>query len=139
MEYLVKEKKTFDANLINLYPMLIWIRERISKFFNQRDLEKIELASEEVIVNIITHGYKKEKGKIALDILVNKDLILTFKDNAKKFNPLLKKKKKLPKSVLKKPGGLGIFIIFDSVDEIEYMRKDLKNILILKKKRNLSY
>ncbi len=137
----VCEKKIFKADLVNLYQILIWIRERVSKFFPQKDLEKIELASEEVILNIIQHSYKKKLGKIEIEILVNEDLNLIFKDKGPKFNPLAKRKKinKELFSRKKRPGGLGLFIIFQCMDEIYYQRKDKFNILTLKKKRSLVY
>jgi len=135
MEKTFYEKKIFKAELANLFQMLIWIRERITKYFTQEDLEKIELASEEVIVNIIKHAYKKKKGKIILEIFLNENLTLIFKDKGPKFNPLSKKKgKKIYKKKTK-----GIFIIFQCMDEIFYQRKNLFNILTLQKKRNLQF
>ena len=141
MKVLFQQSKSFDAQLINLYQMLIWVRERVSKYFPQRDLEKIELATEEAIVNIIKHGYKKNKGKILIEIIVNRELSLIFKDKGSKFNPLSVKEKidKTKDLHKKKEGGFGIFFIFECVDEVSYQRKDSYNILTLKKRRNLSY
>jgi len=141
MKIVMQENKIFDASLINLYQILIWVRERISKYCTQRDLEKIELATEEAIVNIIKHAYNKKKGTIEIEITVNEYLNLVFKDKGPKFNPLSQRKKIDKKSTLKKrkEGGLGIFFIFECVDEVRYERKDLCNILTLSKKRNPRY
>ncbi len=138
MEEILHEKQSFEASLINLYQILIWVTERISKYFNQKDLEKIELATEEAVVNIIRHGYKNKKGKIEIELFINEYLTLLIKDKGPKFNPLSKRKNIL-KTSLKKPGGLGVFLIFQCVDEVNYKRENLYNILILKKKRNLQY
>lgn len=141
MKEIVHESGIFKAALINLYQILIWVRERISKYFSQKDMEKIELATEEVIVNIIKYAYKGKKGKLEIEVIINEYLSLIFKDKGIKFNPLSKKRKidKKPSLKKKKSGGLGIFLIFQCVDEVKYQRKDLYNILTLKKKRNLQY
>ena len=141
MDMVFNESKIFDAALINLYPILIWVRERVSKYFTQKDLEKIELATEEAIVNIIKHAYKKKKGKIEIEILVDETLHLIFKDKGPKFNPLSQRRKVDSTKDLKKreEGGLGIFFIFQCMDEVKYKRKDSFKLLIMKKKRNKLY
>lgn len=141
MEEIFHESQVFEAKLINLYQILIWIRERVSKYFIQRDLEKIELATEEAIVNIIKHGYKKKKGKIEIEMIIDDNLSLIFKDKGPKFNPLSVRKKidKTQNLKKRKEGGLGIFFIFQCVDEVKYERKSPFNILTLKKKRNKLY
>ena len=76
------------------------------------------------------------------EILVDKKhLHLTFKDKGPKFNPLsIRKKIDKTKSLkTRKEGGLGIFFIFECVDEVKYIRKDPYNILTLQKKRNPMY
>ncbi|NGX56837.1 MAG: Serine-protein kinase RsbW [Candidatus Anoxychlamydiales bacterium] len=134
------EKKSFFAKLENLYPMLIWIRERISKYFAQKDLEKVELACEEAIVNIIKHGYKTSIKRISISIELNDFVDITFKDTAKAFNPLKHKRKKISRSIKnKKVGGLGIHLMLSLVDEVTYDRKDLHNIFTLRKKRSKNY
>ncbi|OGN60132.1 MAG: hypothetical protein A3F40_05125 [Chlamydiae bacterium RIFCSPHIGHO2_12_FULL_27_8] len=141
MEDKLKEKKTFNANLKNVYPMLIWIGERIAKYFNQKEQEKIELACEEVFVNIVKHGYKNKVGTIHLEIIVNSVLEIIFVDSAKKFDIFTQKKKINKKESLKdkKIGGLGIYLIFQTMDEVIYKRKPPHNILKLIKKRSMSY
>jgi len=135
------EKKSFQAKLENLHEILLWIRERISKFFSQRDLDKVELASEEVIVNIINHAYAKKSGKIAVQVTVNENIEISFMDSGPKFNPISKRRKKIDSLVLskRKVGGLGIYIIFNCIDDVEYLRKDKLNIFTLIKKRSLDY
>lgn len=140
MEDVLREEQVFNADLLNLYAILNWITERLSKYFDQKDIEKIQLATEEAVVNIIEHGYKKKKGKIEIELLVNETLMIIIKDKGPKFNPLTKKKKNKNLSLKRrKPGGLGIYLIFQCVDEVSYQRDDSFNVLILKKRRNLSY
>jgi anti-sigma regulatory factor (Ser/Thr protein kinase) len=134
------EKKSFYAKLENLHSMLVWIRERISKYFAQGDLEKVELASEEAIINIIKHGYNKDIKRIIIIIELNDFVDITFIDTAKAFNPLEHKPKRIKEHIKeRKEGGLGIFLMKNLVDEISYERKNEKNFLILRKKRSRNY
>lgn len=141
MEEIFHDSQIFEAALVNLYQMLVWVRERVSKYFSQKDLEKIELATEEAVVNIIKHAYKNKKGKIEIEIQIDDTLHLIFKDKGPKFNPLsVRKKVDFTKDIKKrKEGGLGIFFIFQCMDEVNYQRKNNFNLLIMKKKRNKLY
>jgi len=138
---ILQEKNKFTVSLKNLYQILNWIKERILKYFPQNETDKIELAAEEVIVNIIYHAYEKKKGFIEIEIVVNDNLQLIIKDKGPKFNPLEKRKKNIHKKSLKnkKVGGMGIFLIFECVDEVQYQRKNGYNILTLIKKRSQKY
>jgi serine/threonine-protein kinase RsbW len=138
MDISFHDRSTFDAKLSNLYQILSWITERLAKYLPQKDLERVELASEEVIVNIITHGYKKKKGTIQIEIMINESIELIFKDKSIRFNPLTKKNIHKPKKI-NKVGGVGLFIIFQCVDEVFYQRKDGYNILIFKVKKYPEY
>jgi len=141
MEDKIKEKKTFSSDMKNLYPMLIWVKERVIKYFNQKDLENIELSCEEIFINIIKHGYLYKKGSIHIDLTLNAVLEITFTDKAKKFNPF-DQKEKIYKKLSKKErevGGLGIFLVFECMDEVIYKRESSCNILTIIKKRSLNY
>ena len=142
MEDNLHEKKKFFGNLKNLYEILTWIRERLAQYFNQKDLEMLELACEEVIVNIMKHGYKTKDGPVYVEITVNHHVFINIKDKGIKFNPLLFKSKKINKNQnLEKTaeGGFGILLILKCVDEVKYKREEPFNILTLMKKRSLNY
>lgn len=119
--------------------MLQWIRDTISnQKIDCKDKKKIELACEEVLVNIISYGYTDDKGKIDVEIdLSYEDRIeIVVTDQGSFFNPLLKEKNIDPKLPLDKrsEGGLGIVMIKQIMDEVHYNRKNSSNILRLIKK-----
>ncbi|MDP8298545.1 MAG: SpoIIE family protein phosphatase [Candidatus Tantalella remota] len=99
-------------------------------------MNDVNLSLEELIHNTISYGY--EDGSLHfIDVrirLKDKELLLEIVDDAKAFNPL-----ETPKPDVNKPledrtvGGLGIFIVRNIMDKVEYKRKKDKNILILKK------
>jgi serine/threonine-protein kinase RsbW len=98
-------------------------------------LNKLELASEEAVVNVINYGYPKDKGMIELNY-ENDDqfFILHIIDEGIAFNPIEKETKvdfNVPLEQ-KKVGGLGIYLIRQLMDEVHYAREGNKNHLTLK-------
>jgi len=100
----------------------------------QEIVPKIELVLEEVLINIINYAYPTEKGDMEVKCtLLNKDkLCFVIQDCGKPFNPLTKDSPDLRTDLSKrKIGGLGIFLVRKMVDELDYQRKEGKNILKL--------
>jgi len=98
---------------------------------------EIRLALDEIITNIISYGYTDagpHRIEVFLDIL-NKQIVLEIRDNARPFNPLGMS----PPNILKplnerKIGGLGIFVARKMMDEFDYKFENGYNILTMKKK-----
>jgi len=132
--------KTFEAKIENLYPMLRLIKSFAESLgFQDTSLSRIELASEEALVNIIDYAYAEdEEGKIeiALTRTLEDELRITFIDNGIPFNPLSNSKKFQVKSFRTNPtiGGYGTYFIIELMDRVEYDRKGKTNILSLVKK-----
>lgn len=101
-------------------------------------IRKIELASEEALVNIIEHGYKNSSGKIHIRICECKPGVveLIFADYGPPFNPLKKQTSFNPLASLEERaiGGLGILFIRQYMDDVRYKREKEMNILSLYKK-----
>ncbi len=119
-----------------------WIRSQIAIMaFDVSTLRKIELASEEALVNIINHAYKDHPGIIEIHILVYpKNYVeIQIRDKGPPFDPLqheVKIDKNAPLEE-RKEGGLGIMMIRKYMDEVHYRRDHDTNILILIKKRKI--
>jgi serine/threonine-protein kinase RsbW len=121
--------------------MLNWILKNIESVgFDKKDLRKIEIASEEILVNIITHAYQGEPDNIIqISIIVNVDNIrLKFSDNGPKFNPIQNISIVDENATLEERplGGLGLFLTHKYMDDIIYERDSSMNILTLIKKVN---
>lgn len=134
----MEAKAKFSADLQQLRNMLRWIREKLSLVdFSQDALWKIELSSEEALVNIIRHAYKDQPGEIQIDIHMTPHQFakISFKDNGPAFNPLEQEETIDPSAPLEErnEGGLGILLIRKYMDDIHYERVGDWNQLTLTK------
>ncbi len=131
----------FPAKIDLLHRMLHWIRERLLlNGFDSDAIGKVELASEEALVNVIRHAYSDTEGTIGIDLFLHPqshvEIIIT--DQGPPFNPLAKELQINPFASLEErvEGGLGILFMKQYMDEIRYERKSEKNILTLVKKQS---
>ena len=98
---------------------------------------QIELAVEEIFVNIANYAYRPEVGEATVRCSVDKEplqVVIQFLDQGRPYNPLTKKDADtaLPAEE-REIGGLGILLVKKSMDSIDYEYKDGKNILTIKK------
>lgn len=134
-----EEKRVFSATLAELPSMLLWIKEGAKDAHIPRnELKKVELASEEALVNIIRHGYKLREGNIEItrNLINPKYLEIIIKDQGDFFNPLDENIKINKRASLedRTEGGLGILLIKKYMSDVIYKRENNYNILILRKK-----
>ncbi|MCB1111403.1 MAG: ATP-binding protein [Chlamydiales bacterium] len=128
--------KEFPASLDKLYEMLEFIvSEAQSTGFGDGHISKIELAAEEALVNIISHGYPSTEGTVEIHCfsLPNNGMKIVLKDKGIPYNPLLGVDTFDPKkvSVDRNLGGYGIYFITKLMDEVDYKREEEANILTL--------
>ena len=97
----------------------------------------LNLAIEEAVVNVMEYAYLEgEQGNVDIEVSAD-DRWLTFiiSDNGIPFDPTTQKDADTTLSAEERPiGGLGIFLVRQLMDSINYQRKDGKNILTLSKK-----
>lgn len=130
--------KCFPASLKNLYEMLDFVRRHAQNCgFEVAYINKIELATEEVLVNIINYGYPKGEGSVEIQCSFTEEegLKIVIKDGGIPYNPLKDKKTFNLQGALEERsvGGYGIFFILSLMDEVVYAREENFNILTLKK------
>lgn len=121
------------------YPFFIsFLEERFNDCaLNNQMVFKLLTACEEIIVNIIRYSYKdKEKGNLEILFFCEDNLIsITFIDDGIPFNPLEQAEADITKPIEEREaGGLGIFMVKQIMDEINYKYYDGKNILTIIKK-----
>ena len=97
----------------------------------------LNLALEELLVNIISHGYTDEDEHF-IQITIsceNGVLVLCVKDDGIPFNPVTAAAPDIKSPLEEREiGGLGIHLIKQFMDDIVYERVGNRNILTLKKR-----
>ena len=102
-----------------------------------KETEKLLLAVEEIFVNIADYAYADEPGEVTVKVRRTGDaqIEITFIDSGIPYDPLGKPD---PDTHLaaedRREGGLGILLAKNMMDEMDYERRDGKNILTMKKR-----
>ena len=98
---------------------------------------QIDIAIDELFGNIAHYAYNPEIGKATVRVEVIEDplaVVITFIDNGVPYDPLAKADPDITLSAEERGiGGLGIFMVKKSMDDITYEYKDGQNILKIKK------
>ena len=98
---------------------------------------QINIAVEEIFVNIASYAYAPETGIVRIRLQAVKDparALITFEDSGVPYDPLAKEDPDVTLSAEeRKIGGLGIYMVKQSMDHVRYEYKDGKNILTLEK------
>jgi anti-sigma regulatory factor (Ser/Thr protein kinase) len=99
---------------------------------------QISLAVEEIFMNIASYAYAPGKGRAVVRVEVGGDPLsatVTFIDRGVPYDPLAKADPDITLSAQERQiGGLGIFMVKKTMDDMTYEYKDGQNILKLKKK-----
>ena len=98
---------------------------------------QIDIAVEEIFVNIAHYAYSPNAGSamVRVEILPDPPSVdITFIDNGIPYDPLAKADPDVTLSAEERQiGGLGIFMVKKSMDDVKYEYLDGHNILTLKK------
>ncbi|MCR5347536.1 MAG: SpoIIE family protein phosphatase [Fretibacterium sp.] len=105
---------------------------------------QIDVAVEEIFVNITSYAYTPKGGMVMINVELldgtpqdgqGKMISLTFTDGGVPYNPLSKPDPDVTLSAGERPiGGLGIYMVKRSMDNLFYEYKDGKNILRMTKR-----
>ncbi len=131
-------KLTVSADIDKLDEVLSFV----DAFLEENDCSpkeqmRIDIAVEEIFVNIASYAY--EGGEGVADITCEMDAgtgqaVFTFVDSGKQFDPLAKPDPDVTLPAEERGiGGLGIFMVKKSMDEVSYRYENGQNILTVRK------
>jgi sigma-B regulation protein RsbU (phosphoserine phosphatase) len=131
--------KRFEAKTEALSDVLGFVDLMLEKYECPMKLQTaICVAIEEVFVNVARYAYKNGDGDVEFDIGFNDETrTVTFRmsDGGVPFDPLKKPDPDITLSADDRDiGGLGIFITKKTMDSVEYVYENGKNILTMIKK-----
>ena len=127
-----------DALTDNLPQVLAFVDEQLEAADCPMKIQmQIDIAVEEIFVNIAHYAYNPEVGTATVRIEVMGEppaVDITFIDKGIPYDPLAKADPDVTLSAEERQiGGLGIFMVKKSMDDVKYEYLDGHNILTLKK------
>jgi len=97
----------------------------------------LNLVMEEAFTNVVQYAYLDNHDH-DIDLIIkkkDKELEITLIDDGKQYDPTQEKEPDINLSANERPiGGLGVFLIKKTMDNVSYFRKDNKNHLVMVKK-----
>lgn len=129
---------TLLATLENITAVTDFVNEQLEEIDCPIKAQmQIDIAIDELFGNIAHYAYNPETGPATVRVEVEKDpisVIVTFIDRGVPYDPLKKDDPDITLSAdERKIGGLGIFMVKKTMDEISYEYKDGQNILRIRK------
>ncbi len=146
---MMEQRLSIEASIDNLDEVNGFVESHLEEAgCSMKKIMQMSLAVEEVFVNIAHYAYSKkdadgkaipDTGTGPAEIILNADdskILLTFIDEGMEYDPL---KKEDPDTTLgaedREIGGLGIFMVKKTMDDVTYRYEGGKNILTLTKMR----
>lgn len=100
-------------------------------------MSQVEIAVEEIYVNIVHYAYPSGDGEAAIRCEIDKEvpkITIQFLDAGTPFDPLAKEDADISLSAEERSiGGLGILMVKKLMDEVTYCYEEGKNILTIVK------
>ena len=132
------KEMTIDAAVENIPAVTAFVEEQLEQYnCPMKTQMQIDIAIDELFSNIAQYAYNPKTGKATIRVEVTENpmaVIITFIDNGVPYNPLAKADPDVTLSADERQiGGLGIFMVKKSMDDINYEYKNGQNILKIKK------
>ena len=129
---------TVEAKIENIEAVTDFVNEHLEVLNCPMKAQmQIDIAIDELFGNIAHYAYNPEIGKATVRVEVIEEplsVVITFIDNGVPYDPLAKADPDTTLSAEERDiGGLGIYMVKKSMDEITYEYKDGQNILKIKK------
>ena len=129
---------TINATVENIETVTAFVDEQLEELGCPMKAQmQIDIAIDELFSNIAHYAYNPEVGPATVRVEVTRDplaVVVTFIDQGKQYDPLAKEDPDVTLSAEERDiGGLGIYIVKKSMDDISYEYRDGQNILRIKK------
>lgn len=103
-----------------------------------KTIMQIDIAVDEIFGNIANYAYAPDVGEAEVTIDVEQDppcAVIRFTDKGRPFDPLKKPDPDVTLGVEEREiGGLGIYMVKKSMDEVSYAYEDGRNVLTMRKR-----
>ena len=122
-------------------PIVEFVEEELEKYdCSPKELYQIEVAIEEILVNIVSYAGLADEDGVEVRCEVLDDplrVIVQFLDGGIPFDPLANEDPDIsPEAIMEREGGLGIFMVKKMMDNVSYVYENGKNTLTILKNLN---
>ena len=134
---------TIDASRENLAAVFTFLTDELNNCNAPKKLiRQIKLCVEEIYINIVNYAYSPSVGKARITFDTTGTAggspplraVISFIDSGKPYDPLAKEDPDLDVELDDAPiGGLGIYIVKETMDDVSYERKNDQNIFVMEK------
>ena len=130
---------TIDATVENIERVTAFVDEQLEQLNCPLKAQmQIDIAIDELFGNIAHYAYNPKTGPatVRVDVLQEPlSVVVTFIDNGIAYDPLAREDPDVTLTTEEwEIGGLGVYMVKKSMDEISYEYKDGQNILRIKEK-----
>lgn len=129
---------TIEATTENIEAVTNFVNEQLEALDCSMKVQmQVDIAIDELFSNIAHYAYNPETGSATVQVEVTEDplaVVITFIDHGKPYDPLAKEDPNTKLSAEERQiGGLGIYMVKKTMDDVSYEYKDGRNILKIKK------
>lgn len=129
------EKLTIESCPTQLAPLRAWVKRRTKAIgFREEDIDRIALAIDEALANVIRHGYEgSDCGRIDIEMSwpvseTEPGLTITIRDYGRQVDPDGIVGRDLDEV---RPGGLGVHIMRSVMDSVHYERAEQEGMRLI--------
>ncbi len=136
-------EETLEISLVNDLKEIARVAEQIDEFCASRAIASevayaVNLALDEILTNTINYGYADDEPH-QIELIVSLEveaLVIVIVDDSAAFDLSNAPTPDVGASLEERPlGGLGLFLVHQMMDSVEYRREGERNIVTLKKNR----
>ena len=136
-------EETLEISLVNDLKEIARVAEQIDEFCASQDLTSevayaVDLALDEILTNTISYGYDDDEPH-RIEIILSLEaeaLVIVIVDDSAAFDLSNAPTPDIGASLEERPlGGLGLFLVHQMMDSVEYRREGGRNIVTLKKNK----
>lgn len=129
---------TIDATIENVATVTAFVDEQLEQLdCPVKTQMQVDIAIDELFGNIANYAYNPDIGAATVRVEVIEDplaVVITFIDKGMPYDPLAKEDPDITLSAEDRQiGGLGIYMVKKTMDDITYEYRDGQNILKIRK------
>ncbi|MBQ3273135.1 MAG: ATP-binding protein [Solobacterium sp.] len=132
------KEMTIAARIESIPTVTAFVEEQLEKLDCSRKAQiQIAVAVDEIFSNIARYAYGPEGGEVTVRVETEKDpaaVVIAFIDHGRPFDPLAKPDPDLMLGPEERNiGGLGIYLVKKTMDDVHYEYSGGQNILTIRK------